>query len=346
MGLLPAVLLFASALFAFSLSAVCGGGAGLLLLPLLGQVLPGAQVPAALSVGTATSSLSRIIAFRAHVRWDVVARFVPPALPAVWLGAKLLTFVNPLYLELGLGFFLVANLPLLFRPATDLQTVHQLPKGYLIGIGAVAGFVSGLTGAVGLLFNRFYLRYGLSKEQIVATRAANELLLHIVKLGLYASFGLLTRQSAGVGAVVAVAAVGSSWAMRWLLPRLSEGLFRRIGYGAMVVSGLSLFAGAAGRLAVDNGVRVSYVPISGGTETRLEWRQRNLFALEFGYDEGFELERTVSFAELPPAVQGRVRTLSRGADRVMLEEVFGVGRHSYELYQVRRGKITQIELPG
>ena len=39
-----AVLLFAAALVAFLLSAVCGGGAGLILMPLLALLLPGAQV--------------------------------------------------------------------------------------------------------------------------------------------------------------------------------------------------------------------------------------------------------------------------------------------------------------
>ena len=94
-----------------------------------------------------------------------------------------------------MGLFLMANLPLIFRPTVELETTNPLPKGYLAIIGAAAGFVSGLTGAVGLLFNRFYLRYGLQKEEIVATRAANEVLLHVVKLALYSSFGLLTGKA-------------------------------------------------------------------------------------------------------------------------------------------------------
>jgi uncharacterized membrane protein YfcA len=40
------VILFICALLAFSLSAVCGGGAGLLLMPAIGFYLPSAQLPA------------------------------------------------------------------------------------------------------------------------------------------------------------------------------------------------------------------------------------------------------------------------------------------------------------
>ncbi|XAZ81861.1 sulfite exporter TauE/SafE family protein (plasmid) [Fibrella sp. ES10-3-2-2] len=336
------LLLFGCALLAFSLSAVCGGGAGLLLLPVLGSIVPGAQVPAALSIGTVSSSASRIVAFWSRIRWDVVIWFVPPALPAVWLGARLLSYINPLYLELLMGLFLMANLPLIFRSTAELETTHPLPKGYLAIIGAAAGFVSGLTGAVGLLFNRFYLRYGLQKEEIVATRAANEVLLHVVKLALYASFGLLTGKALTFGAVIAVAAFVSSWGMKWLLPRLSESLFRRVGYAAMVVSGLSLFTEASAQVVNKNGVDIDYAPFSDGLETQLQWRKQ-LFALEFEYDEGFEFERSIKLSELPPDKQAHVNALSRGADKVFLEEVYGIDRHSYEAYIFRGGKLEKYD---
>jgi uncharacterized membrane protein YfcA len=38
------------------------------------------------------------------------------------------------------------------------------PKYVLAIIGFLAGFVSGITGAVGLLFNRFYLKFGLKRR--------------------------------------------------------------------------------------------------------------------------------------------------------------------------------------
>jgi uncharacterized membrane protein YfcA len=44
--------LFLLSILAFSISAVAGGSAGLMLMPVLAMLLPGAQVAAALSVGT------------------------------------------------------------------------------------------------------------------------------------------------------------------------------------------------------------------------------------------------------------------------------------------------------
>lgn len=57
------VVLFFASVMAFALSAVSGGGAGLVLMPILGWMLVPESVPAALSIGTAVSSVSRIAFF-------------------------------------------------------------------------------------------------------------------------------------------------------------------------------------------------------------------------------------------------------------------------------------------
>lgn len=281
--------------------------------------------------------------FRKDVRWSIVLWFVPPALPAVWLGAWILRYINPLYLEAVLGLFLVGNLPLLFLPTKELERAHPLHNIYLSIIGAAAGFVSGLTGAVGLLFNRFYLRYGLHKEEIIATRAANELILHIIKLSLYASFGLLGTKAMTVGGIVAIAAILSSIVMRWILPRLSEGLFRRVGYLAMALSGVGMCVGVGRSLAIENRATMSFSPITSGVETKLQWRESQ-FALEFEFDDGFEYEHRIPFADLPVSHQMKVQDLAHGADRVVIEEVFGIGKHYYEAYIFRHGKLTKFDL--
>lgn len=58
------MLVFIGAFVAFGISVFAGGGAGLVLIPLLGLVLPPASVPAALSIGMAVSSASRLTSSR------------------------------------------------------------------------------------------------------------------------------------------------------------------------------------------------------------------------------------------------------------------------------------------
>jgi uncharacterized membrane protein YfcA len=164
------------------------------------------------------------------IRWDVVRWFVPSAIPAVFVGALLLRFLNPIYLEVIMGVFLISNLQALFKKTSDAPEATKSHHRLLVIIGFLAGFLSGLTGAVGLLFNRFYLRYGMDKEEIVATRAANEMILHLIKLSLYVSFGLLPGKVIITGIAIASAGLFSSWFMKWGLSSISELFFRRIGY--------------------------------------------------------------------------------------------------------------------
>lgn len=75
-----------------------------------------------------------------------------------------------------------------------------------------------VSGATELVFNRFCFRPGLRKEEIVATQAANEIMLHILKLGLYGASGLLNIRVLMAGPLITVSAVSSSFVMRIAVP--------------------------------------------------------------------------------------------------------------------------------
>ncbi|GBQ86373.1 hypothetical protein AA13595_1878 [Gluconacetobacter johannae DSM 13595] len=284
-------LILVASVFAFGLSTVSGGGAGLILMPLLGLVVPAAQVPAALSIGTAASSLARIATFRRSIRWAVVWRFAPAALPFAALGAWGLSRMNPAYLDVLLGLFLMGNLPLLFRAPRPVSD-RPVRLGWLVATGAAAGFLSGFTGAVGLVFNGFYRRLGLCKEEIVATRAANEILLHLMKLGLYAGFGLLTTRAMTVGLAVAMAAILSSVLMRHILPRLHDHLFRHIGHAATVAAGVAMLTLAGGQIVRQDGMSLRYGQEASEFEAALSWRQ-HVFSVALEHHDEIELSHTV-----------------------------------------------------
>lgn len=330
---------FAAALLAFGVS---GGGAGLLLLPVLARVLPASTVPAALTVGTATSTVAKLALFRRHIAWAVTRRFVPGAVPGVLLGAYLLKYLNPLYLEVLIGLFLLSNLPAALRQSGSKADALAAPErtGWLrlAVIGLLAGFLSGLTGAVGLLFNKFYFRYGLSRDEVIATRAANEVLLHGIKLALYLYLGLLTGPAWRAGAVAAVAAVLATAGARRVVKYLSESLFRRIGYAAMVLSGVFMLTAATQELRSTENLRASTRLFGGDLEITGWWRSRSL-TLELEIDDSPAIEQPVAFAELPAGVQAEVRRRQRGRPLLKLEEVWTVGGHAYEVYFRTNGHV-------
>ena len=325
------LILFIAALFAFAISLICGGGAGLLLIPILGYSLAAAQVPAALSVGTSVSSITKIALFYQNIRWSVVKMFLPTAIPSVVFGAWLLSYLNPMYIELCMAIFLVSNLPYLFKKSSNEANKKPLSNYWLSVIGLLAGFISGLTGAVGVLFNRVYFRLGLNKEEIVATRAANEVILHIIKLFLYAWLGLFTLKALQIGLVVAVAAVVSTFLMKFVLPKISIKLFSKFGYGAMVIAGVLMLNSAAVKIHLEHNPDIEVIRMAKGFDTAMSWDDL-IYTIEFKYTEGFELEKIIPMSRLPASKQAYVLSEQPSGTKIVIEKVYSMNKVSYEAY--------------
>lgn len=325
------LIIFIAALLAFSISLICGGGAGLLLIPILGFSLAAAQVPAALSVGTSVSSITKISLFYKNIRWQIVKIFLPAAIPGVLIGAWLLSYLNPMYIELCMAIFLISNLPYLFKKSSTNTYKSALPKFWLGIVGLLAGFISGLTGAVGILFNRVYFRFGLNKEEIVATRAANEVILHIIKLFLYAWLGLFTLKALQIGVVVAIAAIASTFMMKFILPKISVKLFSKMGYIAMVVAGVLMFNSAVVRIQAAHNPEIELIRMAKGFDTALNWDDL-IYTIEFKYGEGFEFEKLIPFSALSTERQALVLAQQPLQTRIVVEKVYSVRKTSYEAY--------------
>lgn len=339
--ILKIILLFLGAILAFWISAICGGGASLILIPILNLLLPTSVVPFSLTVGTFASSTSRIVVFKKHIKWNIFLWFVPFSIPAVILGAYLIKFVNPIYLQIIVALFLIANIPQLFISRNKQKAEEKpYPKFILAIVGFFAGFVSGITGAIGLLFNRFYLKYGLSKEEIVATRAANEIFLHLIKLVIYVLLGLYSRPAILIGVAIALATVVSSYTVKYILPFLSEYVFRKIGYGAMVVSGITLLISTSSKIIQQDKISISE---NNFDETTFKWRQ-NSFVLEFAIDDGLEIERPILANELPTHLMKKYEDLTLDYDKIYLEKVFKFGtKPSYEFYCYKGNTVSKLE---
>lgn len=331
---------------AFLLSSVAGGGAGLLLMPVLVLLLPAASAPAALSIGTATSSASRLIVLRNRIRWDVVRWFVPAAVPAVFVGAWLLTFFPPIYIQVLIGLFLMGNLPAVFRKTIAHPAplpIKNRPRQLLL-VGAAAGVLSGFTGAVGLLFNRFYYRLEMDKEEIVATRAANEVLLHLIKLVLYASFGLLTERALFAGVVVAVGAIVASLITPFTLRRLNEVFFRRIGLAAMAIAGVTMTTTSSAQVIAQNrlGAAVSVAPREVELTTRARGRQ---LSVEIDTIEGPVIEVPARLTEIPAEARAEIARKVGQGSIVSVEKALSLAGRQWEIEFRRDGRVYEFNLP-
>ncbi|WP_447642338.1 MULTISPECIES: sulfite exporter TauE/SafE family protein [Chitinophagaceae] len=340
-------ILFLAAVIAFWLSAVAGGGASLILIPILNLMLPPTMVPVSLTIGTFTSNASRIAVFRKNINWKIFAWFVPFSIPAVLLGAWIIKYANPTYLEFLISFFLIANLPQLFKkknnPTTEVPILTRQLHSKLALIGFAAGFISGLTGAVGLLFNRFYLKFGLKKEEVIATRAANEVFLHLIKIITYLSMGLFSHTAIGLGIAIAVASLVSSITIKYILPYISEHVFRNIGYTAMVFSGIVLLVGSIKTIAKEKKLSFETEMVNGKPLKSINWTEQQ-FSIEFNPKNGVVIEKPVAASELPDHLQPKLQHYSKQFDKVSLEKVTRLGKEPiYEFSCYIGNKLTKME---
>lgn len=343
--ILKIVLLFSGTILAFWVSAICGGGASLILIPILNLFLPSSAVPFSLTIGTFTSSVSRIAVFKKHINWKIFFGFVPFSIPAVLFGAYLIKYVNTNYLQLIVAIFLVANLPQVFKSKISEESEEKpYPKGVLAIVGFMAGFVSGITGAIGLLFNRFYFKFGLQKEEIVATRAANEVFLHLIKLTVYIVLGLYSNMALWLGLTIAAATVISSYTVRYILPYLSEHTFRKVGYGAMVVSGITLLVGTFDKIIRQDKLAFASVKNDVENESIISWRNMDLI-LEYSSNDGLEVERPIKPDELPLHLLAKYIVLIKKYDTIQLEKVFLMHKKpGYEFYCYKNKNLTKLEM--
>lgn len=266
--------------------------------------------------------------------------FVPFSIPAVLAGAWCLKYLNPLYLQLVVALLLIANLPELFRKRKKMEPTTRYPRYLLAVLGFLAGFVSGITGAIGLLFNRFYLRYGLTKEQIVATRAANEIILHTIKLIIYILLGLYSEAAATLGLAIALGALFSTYSVRYILPYLSEIIFRKLGYAAMVVSGVMLMTTTSTQIVQQDNITAW---TNNKDKLAINWRTSS-FVLEFKIDEGLEVEIPIKPEELPPVLKQKYDDLAAQSDYIKTEKVFRLlASPEYEFYCYRNRELTKLE---
>ncbi len=176
--MLEQLTLFVISLFANLLSALAGGGAGLLQLPaLIFLGLPFAVALTTHKIASVALGIGASIkhARTGHVRWPFALFILAFGLPGVVLGASLVlnlpeTIANLLLglLTLGLGVYSI------YKPQLGQHSEprHQTGLGLLIGGGVlfVIGALNGsLTSGTGLFVTLWLIRwYGLDYKQALA----------------------------------------------------------------------------------------------------------------------------------------------------------------------------------
>jgi uncharacterized membrane protein YfcA len=187
-----------------------GGASGYLAVLALFSVSPVAFKPTALLLNILVSAVATLHFARAgHFSWRLFWPFAATSIPFSFIGG-ILSLPIPVYKPL-LGIILLASaLRLVFRKERDTTNPGPGPPALALGIGALLGFLSGLTGVGGGIFLSpllLLLKWANAKEVsavaalFILVNSISGLLGHITSLQAIPAFAPVLAATALCGGI-------------------------------------------------------------------------------------------------------------------------------------------------
>ena len=187
------VLVFA-AFITSSISAVIGMGGGVVLLGIMAIIIPdGYMVIALHGMIQLISNSTRTYVFKSHLQKQIIKEFFIGLLIGVSISVLIIIVLIKFYevnsaneikfdfLKPLIGIFIIWYL-FLKRPKREKKS-----KSF-IQVGSISGLSSIFIGATGPLIAPFFLHRNLFKEQIIANKAACQMITHLTKIPLFIFF--------------------------------------------------------------------------------------------------------------------------------------------------------------
>jgi hypothetical protein len=236
------IFVLAVGLVAGTISGIVGTGSSIMLMPVLVYQYGPKQAVPIMAVAAVMANLSRILAWWREVDWRACAAYSVTGIPAAALGARTLLALPSHAVDVSIGLFLIAMVPVrhwLARHEFKLSLWHLA-----IG-GAVIGYITGIVVSTGPLSVPLFLFYGLTKGAFLATEAASSLGLFVSKSVTFQQFGALTPDIALKGFVAGASLMSGAFIAKRFVIRLEPDVFRLVMDGIIIVAGLALLWTAA-----------------------------------------------------------------------------------------------------
>jgi len=226
-------------LFAGVLGGMIGFGTTIILMPLLVHFFgPLSAVPIVALVAT-MANVSRVVMWFKVIDWRVCLVYNLTAVPGVILGANTLVLLSPRWIELFLGGFLLAMIPI----RRKLRQINfNLKLWEMAVVGVMMGYLTGIVASTGALNTPFFLAYGLVKGAFIGTEAASTVFVLIAKGVTFHQLGILNLEIMCKALLIgAFLLIGSAFSKKFVL-NLSEKVFLQMMEGVMLVSAVSILA--------------------------------------------------------------------------------------------------------
>ena len=228
-------------LVAGTISGIVGTGSSIMLMPVLVYQYGPKQAVPIMAIAAIMSNLSRILAWWRDVDWRACAAYSVTGIPAAALGARTLLTLPSHAVDISIGLFLIAMVPVRHRLA---RHKFKLSLWHVALGGAVIGYLTGIVVSTGPLSVPLFLFYGLSKGAFLATEAASSLGLYVSKSVTFQRFGALTPDVAIQGLIAGSSLMAGAFIAKPLLVKLNADVFRLVMDGIMLMAGASMLVNA------------------------------------------------------------------------------------------------------
>jgi uncharacterized membrane protein YfcA len=224
-------------LLAGTISGIVGTGSSIMLMPVLVYAYGPKEAVPIMAVASVMANFSRILAWWREVDWRACAAYSVTGIPAAALGARTLLALPSHAVDLAIGIFLIAMVPVRHWLARhDLKAnLWHLAIG-----GAIIGYLTGIVVSTGPLSVPLFLFYGLSKGAFLATEAAASLGLYFAKSVTFERFGALTQDVFIKGLIAGCSLMAGAFIAKRFVLHLKPDVFRLVMDAIMIAAGLSM----------------------------------------------------------------------------------------------------------
>jgi uncharacterized protein len=224
-------------LIAGTISGIVGTGSSIMLMPVLIYEYGPKQAVPIMAVASVMANFSRILAWWRDVDWRACAAYSATAIPAAALGARTLLALPSRAVDISIGAFLIAMVPIRHWLAR-----HQLKARlwHLALGGAVIGYLTGIVVSTGPLSVPLFLFYGLTKGAFLATEAASSLGIYVSKSVTFERFGALNTDIALKGLIAGSSLMAGAFIAKRFVLRLEADHFRLVMDAIMLAAGVAL----------------------------------------------------------------------------------------------------------
>jgi uncharacterized membrane protein YfcA len=212
-----------------------------MLMPVLVYQYGPKQAVPIMAVASVLANFSRILAWWREVDWRACAAYSLAGIPAAALGARTLLALPSRTVDIAIGVFLIAMVPVrhwLARHHLKLSLWH------LAAGGAVIGYLTGIVVSTGPLSVPLFLFYGLTRGAFLATEAASSLGLYLSKSVTFERFGALTGDIALQGLIAGSSLMAGAFIAKRFVLQIDANMFRLVMDGIMLAAGISVLLSA------------------------------------------------------------------------------------------------------